>query len=92
MFRGCQKKMIKLKNIGSGVFDEAYFILKDVAAESPYITETDMIKEANRIIGDNSLTKSNRKLSAKFPVVILWFAAGAVTCGAVMIILQWLIK
>ena len=92
MFRGCQKKMIKLKNIGSGVFDEAYFILKDVAAESPYITETDMIKEANRIIGDNSLTKSNVKLSVKFPVVMLWFAAGVVTCGAVMIVLQWLIK
>ncbi|MHB1151292.1 MAG: hypothetical protein ACYCWE_07700 [Eubacteriales bacterium] len=91
MFRGCQKKIIKLKNIGSGVFDEAYFILKDVAAESPYITETDMIKEANRIISENNLLKNNGKPPVKFPAIILWFTAGAITCGAAIAVLQWFI-
>lgn len=91
MFRGCQKKIIKLKNTGSGLFDEAYFILKDAAANSPYITETDMIKEANRIICDNSVIKNCGKLPVKLPALILWFIAGAVTCGATVSVLLWLL-
>lgn len=91
MFRGCQKKIIKLKNTGSGVFDEAYFVLKDVAAESPYLTETDMVKEANRIILDNITFKNNGKHPSKFSAVMLWFTVGAATCGVAIVILQWLI-
>jgi hypothetical protein len=91
MFRGCQKKIIKLKNTGSGLFDEAYFILKDVAADSPYITESDMIKEANRIICDNSVIKNCGKLPVKLPALLLWFIAGAVTCGGSIAVLLWLI-
>lgn len=91
MFRGCQKKIIKLKNTGSGLFDEAYFILKDAAADSPYITETDMIKEANRIICDNSVIKNCGKPPVKLPALLLWFIAGAVTCGATFTVLLWLI-
>ncbi len=50
--RGCQKRVIYLKNTGSEVFDEAYFVLKsdtDIALRA----EGDIIREANRIIDEN---------------------------------------
>lgn len=50
MVRGCQKKIVYLKNTDSSVFDEAYFLLcDDVSAD---ISECDMIKEANRILDE----------------------------------------
>ena len=51
MVRGCQKKIIYLKNTGSEVFEEAYFVVreKNLAYES---SECDMIEEANRILDE----------------------------------------
>ena len=46
MIKGCQKKIIHLKNTGSPYFEEAYFILKD---DSTIPCENDMVKEALRI-------------------------------------------
>ena len=50
MVRGCQKKIIYLKNTGSDVFDEAYFIIRDKARASS--DNVDMVKEANRILDE----------------------------------------
>ena len=49
MLKGCQKKIIMLKNTGSKIFDEAYFILSDSAIAS-HCSQSDMIAEANRIV------------------------------------------
>ena len=50
MVRGCQRKVIFLKNTESKIFSEAYFIVGDKA---PEVCEADMIREANRIIEEN---------------------------------------
>ena len=50
MVRGCQRKVIFLKNTESKIFSEAYFIVDDKA---PVASEGDMIREANRIIEEN---------------------------------------
>ena len=50
MVRGCQRKVIFLKNTESEIFSEAYFI---VAAGSRGVSEADMVREANRIIENN---------------------------------------
>lgn len=51
MVRGCQKKIIYLKNTGSEAFDEAYFVLKDsVSGSAP--CECDMVSEAKRILDE----------------------------------------
>lgn len=50
--KGCQKKVIFLKNTGSYLFDEAYFIISREGERSP-VTEESMIVEANRIIESN---------------------------------------
>ena len=51
MVRGCQKKIIYLKNTNSEVFDEAYFVVNDKVLDKD-ITECDMVKEANRILDE----------------------------------------
>ena len=50
MVRGCQKKIVYLKNTGSEVFDEAYFVVRDNALAD--LSECDMVKEANKILDE----------------------------------------
>ncbi|MBR2972082.1 MAG: hypothetical protein IKC61_04050 [Clostridia bacterium] len=81
MVRGCQKKIIYLKNTGSEVFDEAYFIVKD-NTKCDVMGECDMVEEANRIL-DNviSCRMSGEKIDRikKFiKVKILPFTAGII--------------
>lgn len=47
-----------LKNTGSDIFDEAYFVIKESAATSnAVISENDMIAEANKILNENRLSE-----------------------------------
>lgn len=90
VYKGCQKRIIMLKSTGSELFDEAYFILKERAEKSPHITESDMVKEANRIISDNIL--GNRRNRSGSParslgnriLLLKWYAAGVLSCGTVV--------
>jgi hypothetical protein len=51
--RGYQRKVIHIKNTGSYLFDEAYFVLSR-DGEDLRLGEDDMVTEANRIINDKS--------------------------------------
>ena len=73
--RGCQKKVIYLKNTGSDYFDEAYFVLKsDTGAYKR--TDEDIIREANRIIDEN-IGKRKRINLKRFILPIAAFVLGA---------------
>lgn len=52
MVRGCQKKIIYLKNPNSEVFEEAYFVVKDTQL-CDKTDECDMVEEANRILDES---------------------------------------
>lgn len=52
MVRGCQKKIIYLKNTQSEMFEEAYFIIRNSVLGEQY-RECDMVKEANRILNES---------------------------------------
>ena len=59
--RGCQKKVIFLKNTGCELFDEAYFVVSR-ECEEKNVCEDSMIAAANRIIKDSiELDKEKRK-------------------------------
>lgn len=84
MLKGCQKKIIVMKNTGSPIFEEAYFILSE-NAQRAHTSERDMISEANRIIRESGAGKADRFsrlpralraviLSASFSLLL--FAAG----------------
>lgn len=52
MVRGCQKKIIYLKNTHSDMFEEAYFVIKDTHFNEQSC-ECDMVKEATKILSEN---------------------------------------
>lgn len=55
MLKGCQRKIILLRNTGSSIFEEAYFVLKADADTSQTLSEADMVNEARRIVEANTL-------------------------------------
>ena len=52
MVKGCERRIIHLKNTGCEMFEEAYFILNDKYHREDK-KSCDMVKEANRIIEEN---------------------------------------
>ncbi len=85
MLKGCQKRVIWVRNTDSKWFDEAYFILSEnTLNEKKAPSESDMLREANRIIAQSPFSgyygfsrapaKKNRKFSLfnKF----IWFFLG----------------
>lgn len=52
MIKGCSRRMIVLKDTGSDIFEEAYFVLKSRIAGCRINTEKEFIAEANRIIAE----------------------------------------
>lgn len=57
--RGYQKKVIFLKDTGSHLFDEAYFVVSRKGEEA-HIEQSDMVYEANRIIKESLKDKELR--------------------------------
>ena len=85
IYKGCEKRMIMLKNTGSDLFEEAYFILNN--RNNSHISRNDMIKEANRIVSENNIVtnpeKKNRLWLAQY---ILGFLSGIGAAGLIMTI------
>ena len=52
MVRGYQRRVVFLKNTGSALFDEAYFLMSE-RGQNNSPSESEMVKEANRIISEN---------------------------------------
>lgn len=50
MLRGCQKRVIHLRDTKSQLFDEAYFIIREQSDAQTSPTPHEMVKEAQRII------------------------------------------
>ena len=78
--RGYQKSIIYLKNTGSHIFDEAYFVVSPTGASTK---KDDMIIEANRIVEENMGVKSKKK-TALTPGVLYPFLIGAATSFVVL--------
>ena len=91
--RGYQKKVIFLKNTGSHLFDEAYFVVSR-EGEAAHIEQSDMIFEANRIIKE-SLEDEELRVRGEnkglFSGVIIPFFLGAFITLTVLTFLYFLI-
>ena len=61
-----------MKNTGSAIFDEAYFVVKESAYELD--TGADMVSEATRIIEENEGIK--KKAPRRFPSPREWIFYG----------------
>lgn len=67
MLRGYQKKVVYLKNTGSEIFKEAYFVLEEGKVGSK--TTKELVDEANRIIDENFYGKRGRLFKRILPLV-----------------------
>ena len=83
--RGYQKRVIYMKNPGSDLFEEAYFVIKEGAYSEA--VKTSVIDEAERIIEENSTSrvKCQRRI---LPQGALFFAAGVICAAAVFIVIN----
>ena len=76
--RGYQKRVVYLKNTGSSVFEEAYFVIKSDKkdfSDKAYTGEA-LIEEAHRIIEENVKLHSNKKRKIPSVKSIVIFSVG----------------
>ena len=78
MIKGCHKQIVFLKNTGSELFEEAYFILKPNAYNKK---EDDIILEATRIIGEATDIKPKKRNVSHTVSRIACFILGAIIGG-----------
>ncbi len=81
MLKGVQRKLIVLKTNQSDLFESAYFILRDIPDE-PRLTQNEMLREATRILRENSHTGSHDRAGCPSPILFLiGFFSGVLAVG-----------
>lgn len=75
MIKGCQREMIVMQTQDSALFESAYFILRRQKTASG---KTDMLAEANRIIGAGNDYLSRRCKKSRY----VWLFLLGSCCGA----------
>lgn len=74
MIKGCQKKIIKVKDTGNKYFEEAYFIIKNECLGSD-INQYSIIKDATDIVNDYiTLVKPKRKRKRLYKHLLCFIA------------------
>ena len=97
MIKGCEKRVVWIRNTESETFDQAYFILSESAYEKKK-SESDIVAEAKRIIGqapitgwweEPSITKKRRLSSASSSLAffVIGFALGAIPTALALLLL-----
>ena len=87
--RGCQRKVIFLKNTGSDLFDEAYFIISR-EGEKEDVGEKNMIIEANRIIENNQKCDFDPRSSLRNKIYLTVSFVSGLIIGALTGVLLYL--
>ena len=75
--RGYQRRVIFLKNTGSALFEEAYFLMRSEEMTEGK-SEADMVSEAGRIIEENFGKRKRHRKIPKLLALIISFISGAI--------------
>ena len=75
--RGYQRRVIFLKNTGSALFEEAYFLMRSEEMTEGK-SEADMVSEAARIIEENFGKRKKRRKTYRLLALFLSFISGAI--------------
>ena len=98
MIKGCEKRVVWIRNTDSETFEQAYFVLSESAYEKKK-SEGDIVAEAKRIIGqlpvsgwwEEPTCKSKKRrfssASGKFAFFVLGFVLGALPAAIVWLVL-----
>lgn len=84
MIKGCHKSIVFLKDTGSELFEEAYFVIKPNVKKS---ASHDIIIEATNLV--NSYKDKSHRTSKGWK--LLFFSAGAVLGFSIMLFIHFLI-
>ncbi len=88
MIKGAHRRMVVLKNTGSPLFEEAYFILREGKTRED--RHRDLVSEANRIVAAS--TGSPMPHSGRQGLrCLLWLLIGALGGGGVTVLLLLLL-
>lgn len=83
--RGSEKRVIFVRDTGSRIFEEAYFIVRRGIGEGEETTgEDDMIREARRIVRESAADYPARARRRRRWGRLLSFLAGAASAGALI--------
>ena len=86
LYKGCEKRMINVKNTGSELFEEAYFIIN--TKHSARVSHTDMIKEANRLVAENTIAlPTPKKPKNGIMQYIIGFLSGVGAAAIIMAVI-----
>ena len=88
MIKGCQKRMIFIKDTGSDLFDEAYFVLKsDIPSQDDF--ENDIIKTATAIVNQNQFRRKRKplKISKSVLLFLLGMLIGALISSFIFLLI-----
>ena len=75
--RGYQRRVIFLKNTGSALFEEAYFLMRSEEMTEGK-SEADMVSEAARIIEENFGKRKKQRNTYRLLTLFLSFISGAI--------------
>ena len=82
--RGSEKKIIYVKDTGSKIFEEAYFVIRrGVDGEDNRPSENDMVREATRIVAQNGAEYPAARRRRRLRTKLLSFLAGAAAATSV---------
>jgi hypothetical protein len=90
MIKGCQKRMIFVKNTGSDLFDEAYFILKD---DVPSNSELDgnIVRAATAIINQSGFLRQSAPKRRQKRGGVIPFLLGVAFASAIFMLVFCLV-
>ncbi len=87
MIKGCERRMIKIENPESELFESAYFILRQNAPSAKKCKKDELLREAVRIT-DGKITENSRKRKRFERIVhIIFFAAGVLVSAAASLLI-----
>ena len=90
--RGSEKKIIYVRDTGSKLFEEAYFVLRRGVSDAGAGTdEADMVREASRIVEEGNLRYPMTARRARHRRAMTLFFAGAATAVAFLGGFAWVI-
>ena len=95
MIKGCNKRVIVMKDTGNAMIEEAFFILKPEAAKSGFARE-DIVKQANRILEKSmcddrfshlSVNSSGKSKNGSFSSFFSGAVIGAIVTAGILLML-----
>ena len=94
MVKGCERRVVYLKNTDSTVFEEAFFVMKDAKNEKPP-SSIEMVREATRILNENmtveAMLSEPPSASLSFRQICLSFLSGVVFASGIFALFSCLV-